>query len=100
MMISSHFPPPVITDSAASLALMTLVLDLGHVLFGRALFRERPRQHEFGLKDRSRGSYHPVEGRPHPTDHRMANWLLDILERLAGVALKPIRRAEGRPRPL
>jgi hypothetical protein len=30
-----------------------IVLELGHVLFGRPLFGKRPRQHEFGLEDGS-----------------------------------------------
>jgi hypothetical protein len=30
-----------------------VVLELGHVLLGRELLRERPRQHELGLVDRA-----------------------------------------------
>src|SRR5262249_853471 len=41
------------------------------------------------LEDRAGGLNDPVEGGAHPSDHRMANSALNILEGLAGVALEP-----------
>src|SRR6266536_23291 len=67
-----------------------VVLELGHVLFGGPFLRKRPRQHELGLEDRSSFRHDPVEGRPHPADHRMAHSALDVPEGLSGVALEPV----------
>jgi hypothetical protein len=52
MVISIHLPPPVMIDSAADRAFghPHVVLELGHVLFGGRLFRERPGQHELRLE--------------------------------------------------
>jgi hypothetical protein len=37
-----------------------IVLQLGHVLFGRRFFRKGPRQHELGLEHRPGRFDHPV----------------------------------------
>jgi hypothetical protein len=65
------------------------VLQLGHVLFGGGLFRECPRQHEFGLEDRSCRLHHAVEGGRDPAQHRVLNLALNIGDDLAGIALEP-----------
>ena len=67
-----------------------VVLQLGHVFFGRALFGERPRQHEFGLEHRPGGLDHAVEGGGHPAHDRMLHPALDAGEDLAGVAFEPV----------
>src|SRR5262249_16853330 len=66
-----------------------VVLDLGHVLLGGALFRERPRQHELGLENGPGGFDDAVERCPHPPHYRMANSALDIFECLAAIAFEP-----------
>ena len=67
-----------------------VVLDLGYMLLGRGLFRERPGQHEFGLKDRARALDDAVQRGGHPADHGMANPALDIFDDLPGRALVPV----------
>jgi hypothetical protein len=42
------------------------VLELRHMFFRGSDFRERPRQHEFGLEDGAQGFNHPGEGCGHP----------------------------------
>ncbi len=92
MVISTHFPPPVMIESTPRLRVRNphIVLQLGHVLFDGSLFRERPRQHEFGLEHRPGLRHNPVEGRTHPADHGMADSALDIPECLSGIALEPV----------
>jgi hypothetical protein len=67
-----------------------IVLDLGHVLLGRRLFRERPGQHEFGLENRPTARDQPVYGCPHPAQHGMPQPMLDAFDGLPGVALVPM----------
>ena len=67
-----------------------VVLQLRHVFFGRPLFGERPRQHEFGLEHRPGGFDHAVEGGGHPAHDRMLHPALDLGEDLAGVAFVPV----------
>ena len=67
-----------------------VVLQLGHVFFGRALFGERPRQHELGFENRPGGLDHAVEGGGHPAHDRMLHPALDPSEDLAGVAFVPV----------
>ena len=55
-----------------------------------ALFRERPRQHEFGLEHRPGGLDHAVERSGHPAHDRMLHPTLDPGEDLAGVAFEPV----------
>ena len=45
-----------------------VVLELGHVLFGRRLFGERPGQHELGLEHRVEVVDEPVQGRRQDSD--------------------------------
>ena len=66
-----------------------VMLDLGHVLFGSRLFRERPGQHELGFKDRPSPFDDPVKGRRHPRNGRVLHQALDISDGSAGVALIP-----------
>ena len=66
-----------------------VVLQLGHVLFGRRFFRERPRQHELGLEHRAGGLDHAVERGRHPADRRMLHAALDVGDDLAGIAFVP-----------
>ena len=89
MLISTHLPPPVITESTAlGMVDPHVVLQLRHVFFGRPLFGERPRQHEFGLEYRPGGLHHAVEGGGHPAHDRMLDPALDIGEDLTGIALR------------
>jgi hypothetical protein len=67
-----------------------IVLDLGRVLLGRGLLRERPGQHEFGLEDRPAARDNPVNGRPHPAEHGMPEPMLNAFDGLPGVALVPM----------
>src|SRR6185369_13256946 len=48
-----------------------VVLQLRRVLLNGGLFRERPRQHEFGLEDRLAGPNASIQRSPHPTQARM-----------------------------
>ena len=50
-----------------------IVLDLRHVLFGRRFFRERPGQHELGLKHGPGLLDDAVKRRSHPSQHRMSD---------------------------
>ena len=74
MAISTHLPPPVITESAASLALVTHILCWACAMcfFGRGLFRERPGQHEFGLEHRAGIFNAAVESGPPSSGSREA----------------------------
>jgi hypothetical protein len=90
IVISTHLPPPVMIESTEVLKCVThVVLDLGHVLFGCGLLRERPRQHEFGLEYCPGPLHDAVEGRHHPRDCRMLHAALDVSDMVAGVALVP-----------
>ena len=73
MLISTHFPPPVMIESAASRLLVThnVVLELGDMLLGRCVLRKRPGQHEFGLENRCAARHHPIQGRTHPPEQGM-----------------------------
>jgi hypothetical protein len=66
------------------------VLDLRHVLFGGRLFRERPRQHEFGLEHRAGAVHDAIERSGHPAEHWVPNPALDVLDRLPGCFLVPM----------
>jgi hypothetical protein len=65
-----------------------VVLELGHVLFGRPLLRERPRQHELGLVDRPGPRHDAIEGGRHPADDRVLDPALDVLDGVAGVGVR------------
>ena len=65
------------------------MLQLRHVLLGRAFLRERPRQHEFGLEDRITALHPSIERRPHPAQDRVADLALDVDDHLAGIGLIP-----------
>ena len=60
------------------------------MLFRRRLFRERPRQHEFGFEHRAIALDDAVQRRSHPADHRVADPALDIFDDLPGRALVPL----------
>ena len=92
MVISTHLPPPVMIDSTAVLdgSDPHVVLQLGHVLFGRRFLRERPGQHELGLEHRAGALDHAVEGRRHPALDRVKHLPLHLGDDLAGIALVPV----------
>jgi hypothetical protein len=48
------------------------MLELSHVLLCRRLFRERPRQHEFGLEYFASALDDAVQRGSHPADYRVA----------------------------
>ena len=60
-----------------------IVLELCHVLFGRGLFRESPRQHELGLEHRACRLDHAIQRCRHPFVHGMPNALLDVRDGLS-----------------
>jgi hypothetical protein len=66
-----------------------IMLQLWHVLLGRGFLRERPRQHEFGFKDRFGPFDAAIQGRRHPAQHRMPNVALHIRKDLPGIGLVP-----------
>ena len=66
-----------------------VVLELGHVLFGGRLLRERPGQHELGLEHRLGALHDAVEGCRHPGNGRMLDAALDVVDPPAGIALVP-----------
>jgi hypothetical protein len=65
------------------------VLELRHVLFSGAFLREGPGQHELSFEHRLGALDHPVEGRGHPEQNGVPHPALHVLERFAGVRLKP-----------
>jgi hypothetical protein len=66
-----------------------IVLELGHVLFGRRLFRERPGQHELRLENRPVGLNETIKRGRHPAVNQVLDPFLDAADRMAGVALVP-----------
>ncbi len=60
------------------------------MLLGCGFFRERPRQHEFGLEHRPAARDDAVQGRPHPPEHRMPQAMLDAFDCLPGIAFVPM----------
>src|SRR5262245_45277237 len=66
------------------------MLELGHVLLGRCVLRERPRQHEFRFEHCAGAFDHAVQRGSHPADHRMAHPALDIFDHLPGRPLVPL----------
>ena len=66
-----------------------VVLQLGHVLFGRRFFGERPGQHELGLEHRVEVVDEPIEGRRQIAMHRVPNPALNVGDDASGVALVP-----------
>ena len=66
-----------------------VVLELGHVLFGRRLFGERPGQHELGLEHGVEVVDEPVQGRRQISMDRVLNPALDVGDGAPGVALVP-----------
>jgi hypothetical protein len=90
MVISIHLPPPVMIESAADRAGHPhVVLQLGHVLLGCRLFRERPWQHELGFEHGVAGIHEPVEGSRQIPVHRMLNPALNVGDDAPRVALIP-----------
>src|SRR5262249_22484769 len=66
-----------------------VVLHLGHVLFGRCLLGERPRQHELGLEYGFHAVHDPIQGGPHPGNGRMPDVALHVAHLPASIALVP-----------
>ena len=60
------------------------------MFLGCGFFRERPRQHEFGLEHRPAAGDDAVQGRPHPPEHRMPQPMLDAFDCLPGIAFVPM----------
>ena len=67
-----------------------VVLQLGHVLLGRAFLRERPWQHELGLEDGAGSLDHAVQCCRHPALDRMKHLPLHLGDDLAGIPLVPV----------
>jgi hypothetical protein len=65
------------------------VLELGHVLFGGGLLRERPRQHELGLEHGAGFLDQPVQRGGHVWDRPMDRVALDVGDPVAGVEFVP-----------
>ena len=66
-----------------------VVLELRHVLLRGRLFRERPRQHEFGLEDGAGFLDQPVQRGGHPGDCSVDRMALDVRDPVAGVEFVP-----------
>src|SRR6516164_741072 len=66
-----------------------VVLELGHVLLRRRLFRKRPGEHELGLEHRAGAFDGAVQRGCHPADHWMTDPALDIFDHLPGRAFEP-----------
>ena len=66
-----------------------IVLQLRHVLLDRRLFRELPRQHEFGLEYGAAALHPSIEGSPHPVQYRMPDMALNIGKDLPGIRFVP-----------
>ena len=66
-----------------------IMLQLRHVLRSRRLFRERPRQHEFGFENRIAARHPAIQGRRHPFERRMEHPLLNTRDHLPGIGLIP-----------
>jgi hypothetical protein len=65
------------------------VLQLRHVLLGRRVLRERPRQHEFGFEDRLLRGNQPIKRGAHPVDSRVLDEALDVIHRVPGLTCEP-----------
>ena len=91
LVISTHFPPPVMIDSTADRALATHILCCSWAIcFSAArLLRERPGQHELGLEHRAAGVDQAVQRRRHPFMDGMQDPPLHVLDGVAGIALVP-----------
>jgi hypothetical protein len=74
-----------------------VVLELGHVLLDRGLFRERPGQHELGLEHGVDGVNEPVQRRGQISMYRVLGPSLDIGDRSPSVAFvpAPVQRLGG-----
>ena len=46
--------------------------------------------HKFGFENRARAINNAVQGRRHPADHRVADPMLDVSDRLPGGSLVPL----------
>ena len=66
-----------------------IVLELGHILFGRSLLGERPGQHELSFKCRFSSLHNAVQGRGHPGDGRMLDAALHTRDTTARISLVP-----------
>src|SRR5215471_4753879 len=76
-------------DGASSRHHPHIVLQLRHVFLGRGFFRERPGQHELGLKDRACGFNPAIQRNRHPSQRWMPDLPLDIGEDLPTISLIP-----------
>jgi hypothetical protein len=85
ILISTHLPPPVMIESAASLALVTHKLCwTWAICFCAAAPSENDQgQHEFCLENRSSARDQPIKRRPHPAEHRMHEPVLNAFDGVA-----------------
>jgi hypothetical protein len=89
MVIPTHLPPPVITDSTADLAATTHMFCCSYMFTRRRFLRERPGQHEFGL-EHCAGCLDPAVQRcGHPAERRMPDLPLDIGDDPPSIGLIP-----------
>ena len=86
MVISTHLPPP---HRAPQVGDPHVVLELGHILFGRRRLGERPGQHELGLEHGVDALHDAIEGGRHPSNGRVLDPALDVDDAAAGIALVP-----------
>jgi len=66
-----------------------VVLDLGHVLFGRGVLGERPGQHELGLEHGFGSLHDAVEGGRHPRNGGVLDAPLHVCDPSTGVPRVP-----------
>ena len=65
------------------------MLQLGHILLGSGVLRERPGQHEFSLENRASCFYSAVQGGADPSDRWVTDLPLDISDEVTGIRLVP-----------
>jgi hypothetical protein len=91
VVISTHFPPPVITDSTAAREAITHMLccSWGHILLGGGFLRECPGQHKFGLENGPCRFDPAVQGGAHPSERGVPKLPLDVRDDVTSIRLVP-----------
>ena len=90
MLISTHLPPPVITERTALLAATTHILCCSYAIYlSAAASSENDQGNELGFKD-CPGRFDPsIERSRHPAQHRTAYLPLHIRKDLTSIGLIP-----------
>src|SRR6266568_6801780 len=89
MVISTHLPPPVMTESTASLAFVTHILCWSWAMYFSAAPSSENDHGSMNLASKTAPDPSTMPSRV-AAIHRMPNSALDILEDLPGIALEPV----------